>query len=320
MRSGSRSDRVNDQPVGIDYGGIVARHYRRSVGSTATVLAAMLAISGCGSSSRSISSSSSSSGNSSTSGSAASDEGQPHTLGREPSATTERPPVHLEEYSAAPEEPPAEPQYAGLSVYRRRCSHITRSGALAHIVYVPDVTMTRGSTATVTAAITLNRSVAPEQVLRSPGATETPAIVASCIVDARLTGSEYTFAINDSSWQPRSFLTANTARWTWYVGPKIGGGQALSLEVRPIVSVRYVKNPNSVVSAENANIETYPIKVHVDVPWTERPAELMSRIADTLKVAQGLVETMTGLLVALVGFLTAAGIKRKKATHPKPAV
>jgi hypothetical protein len=179
--------------------------------------------------------------------------------------------------------------------------------------------MKRGSTATVTAAITLNRSVTPEQVLRSAGATEAPAIIVSCIVDARLSGPEYTFAINDRSWQSRSFLTANTAHWIWYVGPKIGGSQALSLQVRPIVSVRYAKNPNSLVSAENANIETYPIQVHVDVPWTERPAELMSRMADMLKVAQGLVEAMTGFLIALAGFLTAAGVKRKRAKHPELA-
>ena len=275
------------------------------------MLAAMLAIGGCGNSS-----------NTSTFGSAAPAKAKQPASGREHHETRAPVPASGEGRTAPKERPPAEPQrppaepvYAGLSVYQHRCSHITRSGAFAHVVYVPDVAMTRGSTAAVTAAVTLDRSVVPERVLRSARATEAPAIVVSCIVDARLAGSEYAFTINDRSWQARSFLIANTARWAWYVSPKIGGDQALSLEVRPIVSVRYASNRSPPVSAANASLETYPVKVHVDVPWTERPAELVSRVADTLKVAQGLVEAMTGLLVALAGLLTAAGIRRKRVKH-----
>jgi hypothetical protein len=104
----------------------------------------------------------------------------------------------------------------------------------------------------------------------------------------------------------------NTAQWTWYVGPKIGGNQTLLLDVRPIVKIRRPGEQDSFASAESANIQTYPIKVHVDVPWTERPAELMSRLADTFKVAQGLIEAMTGVLTALLALAAVLGIRRAR--------
>jgi len=179
--------------------------------------------------------------------------------------------------------------------------------------------MKRGDTQTVTAAVTLSRRVAPERVLNSVSAAASPAIVVSCIIDARLRASRYAFTVDNQTWQQRSFLTMNTARWTWYVGPKIGGNQTLLLDMRPIVKVRYASGRDSFASAEDANIQTYAIKVHVDVPWTERPAELMSRLADTFKVAQGLIEAMTGVLTALVALAAALGIKRARSKGAGPS-
>jgi hypothetical protein len=229
---------------------------------------------------------------------------------------------------SAPEEPGASeptesaPEYAALSKYRQRCHHITTSGARAHVVYPPKLAMTRGNGETVTAGVTLSKTVDPERVLHASGGTAAPAIVVSCVLDARLRGSTSSFSIDDGSWQARSFLTGNTVRWTWSVGPKIGGSQTLLLDVRPIVSIRSSKPEGesaSDLAPEDATVETYPIKVRVNVPWTERPAELMSRLAGTLKVAQSLVEALTGLVTAAVALLAALGIRKARAKRQESA-
>ncbi len=218
--------------------------------------------------------------------------------------------------SSGPPQEQLAPRYAGLGTYKHRCNEITTRGAIAQVVYEPSQNMTRGDTATVTAAVTLNRSVLPNRVLQSSGAVAAPAIVVSCVIEAQLSGSGYDFNVDNRAWVPRSFLTADTARWTWYVGPKIGGTQTLVLNVRPIVNIHTTRSSSSFVTAETADVQQYPIKVHVNVPWTERPAEVMSRLAATFKVAQGLVEATTALLVAvsaLLGFVLHKRSRSKRA-------
>ena len=213
---------------------------------------------------------------------------------------------------------PEPPEYAGLSAYSHRCSQINLNGAKARVVYKPSQEMTRGDTATVTAAVTLDRNMSPSRVLESVGAVAAPAIVVSCAIEAQLSASLYDFNLSEHEWVPRSFLTSDTARWTWYVGPKIGGTQTLVLDVRPIVRLHHVDEPEASGIVKRADVQSYPIKVQVRVPWTERPAEIMSRLAGTFKVAQGLVEGTTGLFLALVALGTAAGIKRSKAKRAPP--
>ena len=84
------------------------------------------------------------------------------------------------------------------------------------------------------------------------------------------------------------------------------------------MSLRSASGSGAFVSAESSNVQPYPIKVQVKVPWTERPAEVMSRLADTFKVAQGLVEATTALLAALLALAAAMGIKRSRAKRPAP--
>jgi hypothetical protein len=213
---------------------------------------------------------------------------------------------------------PRTPEYAGLSAYSRRCSQIALNGAKAQVVYKPSQEMTRGDTATVTTAVTLDRPMLPSRVLQGAEAVATEAIVVSCVIEARLSASSYDFNLNERGWVSRSFLTSDTAHWTWYVGPKIGGTQTLILNVRPIVRRRPVSGSDASASAESADVQSYPIKVQVKVPWPERPAEVMSRLAGTFKVAQGLVEGTTALLAALLALAAVVGIKRSKAKGAPP--
>lgn len=222
------------------------------------------------------------------------------------------------EAASRPHSAPEPPEYAGLSAYSHRCSQINLNGAKARVVYKPSQQMTRGDTATVTAAVTLDRNMLPSRVLESVGAVAAPAIVVSCAIEAQLSASLYDFNLSEHEWVPRSFLTSDTARWTWYVGPKIGGTQTLVLDVRPIVKLHHVDEPEASDIVERADVQSYPITVQVRVPWTERPAEIMSRLAGTFKLAQRLVEGTTGLLLALVALGAAAGIRRSKAKRAPP--
>jgi hypothetical protein len=195
---------------------------------------------------------------------------------------------------------------------------MTSRGAIARIIYHPEQSMTRGDSATVRAAVTLSGSLPPERAIGGKGAVGVPGLVVSCRLDARLTASTWDFSIDNQAWEERSFLTTDTAQWSWYVGPKIGGTHTLTLYVQPITHLAV--SHNSAVSATDianaaaaqADIQQYQITAHVKVPWSELPADVMARLAATLKVAQGLVEAMTLLVGAVVALAAALGIRRAR--------
>ena len=180
--------------------------------------------------------------------------------------------------------------------------------------------MTRGDSATVTAAVTLDQTVPRDKVLHRPATDvgEEPGILVSCRIQARLSVSQYQFEVNEADWVVRSLLTSNTARWSWYVTPKVGGTHTLVLELRPILTLRETESTTENVSPEASNVQQYETTVHVQVPWNERPQEMMSRLAATFKVAEGLVRAMTLLVLALVALgaaLGIRGIRRKRASQ-----
>ena len=72
------------------------------------------------------------------------------------------------------------------------------------------------------------------------------------------------------------------------------------------------------MSAEDSNVQEYETSVHVNVPWSEKPAETMSQVAATLKVAEGLVQAMTLFVAAVVALLAALGIRRHKRKRAGP--
>jgi len=198
----------------------------------------------------------------------------------------------------------------GFSAYQRRCEGLDRTLQQARVVYQAETTMTRGDPSLVAAAVTLDQTTPPDQLLRRSGATGESGFLVSCHVQARLGASQYSFELDQTDWVDRSLLTANTARWSWYVRPKIGGTQTLVLQVRPVVKIR-AGNADTTTAAEgNASIAEFETKVHVTVPWTERPQETMTRLAATFNVAEGLVKAMTGLLTAVLALFGALGLGR----------
>jgi hypothetical protein len=180
------------------------------------------------------------------------------------------------------------------------------------VLYEARKEMTRGDTDTVTAAVTLDQSVPRDKVLhrRDDVTAEEPGLVVSCRIQARLNASQYQFEVGDKGWVARSLLTTDTAHWSWYVTPKIGGTHTLVLDVRPILTLNNTETEQ--VSAEVSNVQEYETSVHVRVPWTERPQETMSRLAATFKVAEGLVKAITLLMVALVALGAALGIRGRQ--------
>jgi hypothetical protein len=212
----------------------------------------------------------------------------------------------LHESEAAP------PNWAGLGAYRRRCRDLDLHGAKARVLYEAREEMTRGDSGTVVAAVTLDSSIPRKKVLhRSDDLTaEEPGLVVSCRVEARLEASRYQFDVNETGWVARSLLSTNVARWSWYVTPKLGGTHTIVLDLRPILTIKNAETHE--VSTEAANVQQYETRVHVSVPWTERPQETMARLASTLKVAESLVKAMTLLVIALVALGAALGIRMRK--------
>jgi hypothetical protein len=210
------------------------------------------------------------------------------------------------------------PLWADLEAYRRRCARLNARGAWARVLYEAHKEMTRGDPEAVTAAVTLNQSTPPKLVLHRAGATAEPGVVVSCHVQAQLSASRYEFDVDAKDWVERSLETADIARWEWMVTPKVCGTQTIVLSVQPIVTVKApagTKEPP--VPGKAPNVQQYEMRVHVNVPWTERPQETMSRLAATFKVAEGAVKALTGLIVAVLALLGVLGIRswrKKRAT------
>jgi hypothetical protein len=214
--------------------------------------------------------------------------------------------------SRGPGPPVLEPQWADLQSYKRRCEQLDLKGARARVLYEAKTDMRRGDSETVTAAVTLNQSAPPEKVLHRPRATEELGVVVSCQIEARLSSSPYQFDVNPTGWVTRSLLTTDTARWTWYATPKIGGTHTLVLSLRPIVRVQQPASTTPISVSAQSDVQQYETEVHVNVPWNERPQETMTRLAATFGVAQTLIEAMTAFVVALVALGTALGIRRHR--------
>lgn len=239
----------------------------------------------------------------------ASSEPPPPATSTQPSETTSVPPPVA----------PSLPEYTDLSAYRRRCEQISLKGALARVIFEPGRNMTRGDTDTVVAAVTLNRSTPADQILGRGGAAEEGGVLVSCQVQARLMHSPHEFEIDPEDWVERSTLEhADTAEWSWFVTPKVGGTNLLVLQVRPIVTTRSRGTTQQSILVSETAVEQYETRVHVDVPWTERPQETMSRLAATFNVAEGLVRALTLFVVAVLSLAAVLGIRRHKKKSAGP--
>jgi hypothetical protein len=178
--------------------------------------------------------------------------------------------------------------------------------------------MTRGDASTVQAAITLTRKAPPRKILHQTGFVTAPGyLVVSCRLQAELTASPYEFNLTPQGWVQRSLLTGQTATWSWFVTPKLGGTHTILVTVRPLVRVQEASDVvHDISNAESSDVQQFATAAHVKVPWTQLPAEVMSQLAANFKVAQGLIEAITGFVLAVVALASALGIrKRRKRTH-----
>ena len=63
----------------------------------------------------------------------------------------------------------------------------------------------------VTAAVTVDYTLPPAEVLPGPGSVSSPRkTLVSCIVEAQLSGSSWDFNIDNTRWVQGSFYTADT--------------------------------------------------------------------------------------------------------------
>jgi hypothetical protein len=100
------------------------------------------------------------------------------------------------------------------------------------------------------------------------------------------------------------------------VTPKVGGTNSLVLSLRPIVTVDQ-GDVSAASLASSSNVQDFEASVDVSVPWTERPAEVMTRIAATANVAVALVQALTTLIVVSGGLLAALGIRRLRSNRKR---
>ncbi|MBO0879708.1 MAG: hypothetical protein J2P17_04925, partial [Mycobacterium sp.] len=176
------------------------------------------------------------------------------------------------------------------------------------MVYEAKKNMTRGESAPVTAAVTLDQKTPAVQILHRSATADEENFLVSCTVQARLTASTYEFEIDPADGVDRSFLITDTAQWSWFVTPKTGGNHTLVLQLHPIVEIRAeAANRESATAESDSNSKEYETNVHVTVPWRERIQETMSSLAATFHVAEGLIEAITSTAVALLGLLAAIG-------------
>lgn len=174
-----------------------------------------------------------------------------------------------------------------------------------------------GDSDTIRAAVTLDQSAPSEMVLPGTDAAREGGLVVSCRLQARLSASRYEFEIDDRQWLERSVYETDTARWVWNVRPKLGGDHTLTLFVRPIVRLREEGPPTDTSLAIEANVRDYTIRTHVDVPWNKRPEELMTQLASTLNVAEGVVKALAALILAIAALMVALrGLRHR---HKKKA-
>jgi hypothetical protein len=211
-------------------------------------------------------------------------------------------------------EPTFPPEHlAGLAAYQQRCASLDQTLPRARIVYEAAKSMTRGNSEPIAAAVTLDTATPADEILHRTDAAEEPGYIVSCRLQARLRASSYQFEVDDREWVERSLLTTDTAHWSWYVTPKIGGVHTLVLQLRPVVTVQPQRGAGDLpLSGEESNIVEYETRVHVTVPWVERPQETMSRLASTFNVAEEMVGAVTGFVVALIALLAALGVRRAR--------
>ncbi|MFK5635982.1 hypothetical protein ACI3EQ_15510 [Ornithinimicrobium sp. LYQ103] len=192
----------------------------------------------------------------------------------------------------------------------------------ARVIFEPTVKMTSGESSVVAFAVTLDQTTPADEILQRPGPQEEFGYRVSCRVQALLEGSPYEFEISEGDWVDRSFVTTDTARWSWYVTPKIGGDSTLVTRIRPILHIEDLDAGFVTEEDLDSSIKEFETRVSVTVPWTERPQEMLSRLAKTLQIAEGFVKALTGVVLAVGGLFAALGIKKyvsRKRNQEDPA-
>ena len=199
----------------------------------------------------------------------------------------------------------------GLADYIERCRKLDRDFEEANIVYDRTERMRRGDAKTIEVAVTLRTEVPPQQVLNSEGAIGSRVRV-SCVVEAELRGAGEEFGIQEAGWQTRSLLTSPTARWTWSVTSKRGGGHELVFAVRPVITLKNDIGYPILSPQVEASEQTYRITVDVSVSPDQWLAEGFDRVGSVFTSAKGMIATTTALLGAIVTLRLIISRKRPK--------
>lgn len=190
--------------------------------------------------------------------------------------------------------------------YLHRCVQATKGIARANVVFDPEMTMTRGSSSTVTAVVTLNTQLPPDQVLPGKGAASEQLYVA-CEIEGSLFGDEEEFSVRPTDWQSRSLIGDQDAKWTWVVKPRMGGTRSLVMDLRPVVKV---EDASGELKTQSLTTVSFESTVHVRVPADQAISDAATRAKVMFDSLSGLIKAMTLLVAVSIALGTALGLRR----------
>lgn len=189
--------------------------------------------------------------------------------------------------------------------YLRRCRQATTAIVRANVVFDPEMRMTRGSSFTVKAIVTLKTQLPPDEVLPGRAATSAPLYVA-CEVEGSLSGDSEEFGIQPAGWQSRSLVGGQDADWTWLVKPKVGGTHSLVMALRPVVKI---SEGSGALQTRTLTTASFESTVHVRVPTDQAIADAAARAKVMFDSLSALVKALTVLVLAITAFAGALGIR-----------
>jgi hypothetical protein len=161
---------------------------------------------------------------------------------------------------------PFTPEFSivGLEEYRQACQELEQRFQPANVVYNPELDMAQGDAAVVdAAAVILDTTLPPEELLRTAGGTAEPVRV-SCRVQAQLRGASEEFLVDPEGWESQDFYPATTVSWSWFVKPRVPGDHELLLDVKPVVAVNGIVDTSDPLYRSPApQTKTFVTSVHV---------------------------------------------------------
>lgn len=199
-----------------------------------------------------------------------------------------------------------------LQRLNRACAERTQDLAKGRAVFPRHLDMTVGAETTVRAAVTLDATRSPGDVLGQPSVPATAlSVIAACFVNASLTGSDAFVVTSLVASGPQQISDSHDAVWLWSVTPKRKGDFVLTVSFWPLLQANGTATTPTSLSADQVT----PVTIDVSVA-----APLGQDLKSGTTEATDWLNALGKLLGALAALLLAAWAVRsawRKRTEPR---